>query len=313
MELLHVNASEISAGNNDRKKFDPVKLEELAASIQQNGLAQPPTVVRWNGQYRLVAGERRVRAMRDVLGWETIPVYIQELTEKQQSAIMLAENTARENLNPIEEAMAYRVRLDDGWAIEEVAEAAGRTKYHVENRLCLLQLVPEVQQLIADKHFPIGHGEVMSELDNNRQRIAVRHMRTAASMPLRRFQEIVSQLLEQQMQQNMFDMDALMRQPAELPPPMAHFSGKKAKTGAPMSTDLPPVAYQADDAIADIMERYMASLMASGEEVAAQAVGNLYRTLVAHNWTSVANRIYFPASLSTPPVGDEVHEKKLKA
>ena len=106
-EIANIPVSSIAAGNNDRKEFDPVKLEELAASIAAHGLAQPITVRPLSGLipgFEIVAGERRFRAISRVLQWDTIPAIVRDLDDEAASAIMLAENTGRADLNPIEEA-----------------------------------------------------------------------------------------------------------------------------------------------------------------------------------------------------------------
>lgn len=112
VELVPVE--HIVRGDNDREDFNPTGLLELADSIRANGLAQKPVYrKRADGMYEIVAGERRTRAMRDLLGWRHIPAEVSEdMDDRTASAIMLSENRGRRNLNPIEEARGYAKRLD---------------------------------------------------------------------------------------------------------------------------------------------------------------------------------------------------------
>ena len=115
----------IYAADNDRKSFAQSELVSLAESIRDHGLAQPPTVRPVGSRYEIVAGERRVRAIRDVLGLTSIPVMVRALDDSAAAAIMLAENMHRADLDPIEEASAYAGRMERFEAtVAEVAEVA---------------------------------------------------------------------------------------------------------------------------------------------------------------------------------------------
>jgi ParB family chromosome partitioning protein len=167
--------SHIIAGNNDRKTFDAAKLTELATSIASHGLAQPITVQPCGDHVQIVAGERRFRAIAHILKWETAPCLIRELSDEEASAIMLAENTSRADLNPLEEATAYQERAHRfGWSFDKIALTAGVSAELVKRRISLLTLNDDIQHLVAGGHFPLGHAEALTDLDANRQRIAVR-------------------------------------------------------------------------------------------------------------------------------------------
>lgn len=289
-EITNIPVNEIMAGTNDRKVFCPVKLKELAASIEDNGLAQPITVRRISTDlYQIVAGERRFRAIAEVLKLDTVPAIIRELTDQQASDIMLAENTGREDLNPIEEANAYQTRIQAfEQSPEQIAKIAGVSTQLVKSRVKLLQLNPEIQHLVAHGNFPLGHAEIVAELDNNRQNIAARIYSESNGLPLTTFKGIVSQLLEEQSQDSLFDLgDFWVKQVQEttaLPK-----SGKKAITGAPTRKDLPavPITHKASDRTGALIDRYITELLNSGFEGEAAAVGNLYNALVHGNFTSV--------------------------
>jgi ParB/RepB/Spo0J family partition protein len=280
--------SQIDPGTNDRRSFDPAKLAELAESIRQNGLAQPITVRPLAGRFQIVAGERRFRAVRDLLGWPTIPAIVRVLDDATASAIMLAENLNRVDLNPIEEAQAFDVRIRHlGWTEQQVADAVGISLEIVRRRLSLLALVPDAQFLVAKGHLPIGHAECLVRLDVNRQRIALRTLNDSARLPtLAVWRSFISQLLEEQAQDAMFDLAAFFTeafaQPEDLPR-----RGKRAVVGAPVRHDLPPITVKPTDSTADILDRWIAALLSAGHAVDAATVGTLYTTLVHANFMTV--------------------------
>jgi ParB family transcriptional regulator, chromosome partitioning protein len=140
--------AEIHVANNDRKHFDAKSIEDLAGSIKAHGLAQPITVRRIADGFELVAGERRFRA-HQLLGVATIDAIVRDLSDEGAAGIMLVENTGRVDLSPIEEANAYRRRIDEfGSTPAEVATAAGVSSIRVKYRLDLLNLRPEIQHQV---------------------------------------------------------------------------------------------------------------------------------------------------------------------
>ena len=239
-EIIHIPRLQIEAGKNDRKIFDEAALAHLAASINKHGLLQPPTV-RPIGKtadglplYEIVAGERRIRAL-DVLGWELIPCLVRELSDEEASALMLAENTARVDLDPITEANAYQVRVTRfDWSYDRIAETAGVSVDLVKERLKLLRLVPEVQHFVRTRALPIGHAMAMIDLDANRQRIALRVFNASVSMPLAGFKEVVKRLQEEQDSESQMGLFTLeMQMIEEVKADSAQVTrGKTARTGA---------------------------------------------------------------------------------
>jgi ParB/RepB/Spo0J family partition protein len=278
-----VPAAKIRAGNNDRKHFDPEGLRALAASIASNGLAQPPTIRPVGDEFEIVAGERRVRAMVEFLNWEQIPCLVRELTDEQASAIMLAENTGRADLDPIEEANAYASRIAAyGWTTAKLAEVAGVSEDLVKRRLLLLDLHPDVQQLVAKKHLPLGHAEVMVKLDHYRQLIALRIYREAKAMPLNTYCKVVSDLYGEQAQDGLFDLEAFwMSHAAELA--QTPVRGKKAVVNVPTRADLPQPEMKTSDTTSAVIMRYIMHLDALGFAGEAAAIGTLYRALIHSN------------------------------
>lgn len=279
----------IDPGSNDRRTFDPGKLAELADSIRQNGLAQPITVRPMpGGRFQIVAGERRFRAVAQLLQWPTIPAIVRALDDATASAIMLAENLNRVDLNPIEEAQAFDARIRHlGWSEQQVADAVGITVDLVRRRLSLLELVEDARFLVAKGYLPIGHAECLVRLDPDRQRIALRTLNGAGRLPtLAVWRSFINQLLEEQAQDAMFDLADFFTnafaQPEDLPR-----RGRRAVVGAPVRHDLPPITVRNTDSAADILDRWIAELLQAGRDLDAATVGTLYTALVHANFMTV--------------------------
>ena len=145
-----------------RKTFDADKLEELAASLKRHGVVQP-LLVRRNGlRYTIVAGERRYRAAR-IAGLKTVPVVLTDADDDTLMELSLVENIQRENLNPIEEAAAIRLLMQQhDLTQEEVSERVGKSRPAIANALRLLSLTKPVQQLIKDGKLSAGHGKMLA-------------------------------------------------------------------------------------------------------------------------------------------------------
>jgi ParB family chromosome partitioning protein len=145
-----------------RRRFEPDALRELSESIAQSGVLQP-LVVRESaaGRYTLIAGERRLRASK-LAGLERVPVVLREVTDREAFALALVENLQREDLNPIEEALAYQRLIDDfGATQEEVGQQLGKGRSTVTNALRLLKLNTVVQGLIAEGALSPGHARAV--------------------------------------------------------------------------------------------------------------------------------------------------------
>ena len=310
-EVVKVPVALIKAGSNDRKAFDAGKLKELADSIAAHGLAQPITLRYVEGGYEIVAGERRFRAIAEVLRWGHVPAIVRELSDEEASAIMLVENTSRVDLDPIAEAEAYSVRQERfGWEMAKIAETAGVSVERVRSRLALLGLVDEVKHFVRTGAFPIGHAQALGVLDSNRQRVALKVWSAAKHMPLSRFQEIVTQLHAQQTaesQMSLFDMELVLMQQVESDG--YALRGKKARTGAPTRKDLPkPRTRRKAEPMGDMLERYIVDLLQGGFEAEAAVIGNVYNALVAGNWMNVpANSTLLKMAEDASALGDDTY------
>lgn len=174
-----------------------------------------------------------------------------------------------------------------GWSEQQVADAVGISTELVRRRLSLLELIDDAQFLVAKGHLPIGHAEALVRLDVNRQRIALRTLNESSRLPtLAVWRSFISQLLEEQAQDAMFDLAAFFTeafaQPEELPR-----RGKRAVVGAPVRHDLPPITVKPTDSTADILDRWIGELLAAGKGDDAATVGTLYTTLVHANFMTV--------------------------
>lgn len=279
--IQEIPVTEIRAGNNDRKNFERVSLLELADSIRESGLAQPITVRPIEAGFEIVAGERRFRAISELLKWDTIPAIVRELNDEEASAIMLVENTGRADLNPIEEANAYQERVTRfGWTPEVIAEKAGKSIQTVKSRLALLSLRWDVQELVKMGDLPIGHANLMVALDHNRQGIALRIMETGGNPSIRIFRGIVARLSEEQDQDSLFDLETFyveeMGKLAQDTP-----RGKSAKIDVPTRNDLPKP--QGTGTAAQAIANYIKTLEESGFLTEAATIGTLYASLVKTN------------------------------
>lgn len=144
-----------------RSVFDGVKLEELAKSILANGVVQPVLVRKRDNRYELVAGERRWRAAQ-IAGLIKIPAVVRNVTDDKVLEIALIENIQREDLNPIEEARAYKKLIETlGLTQETVGERVGRDRSYVTNYLRLLKLPEEIQELLQAGRISTGHARTL--------------------------------------------------------------------------------------------------------------------------------------------------------
>ena len=149
-----------------RVRFDEAKLEELAQSIRSNGVVQPLLVRRRGQRYELIAGERRWRAAR-LAGLREVPVVVREVPDEKVLELALIENIQRENLNPIEEAQAYKSLLETiGLTQESLAATVGRDRSYITNYLRLLRLPSDIQVLLQDDRISTGHARTLLGVDD---------------------------------------------------------------------------------------------------------------------------------------------------
>ena len=163
--------------NQPRREFREQQLQELAESIRHDGVIQPLVVRRLETGYQLVAGERRLRAAK-LAGLDKVPVVVQEIADDRLLEIALVENIQREDLHPIELAQAFeRLSADLGLNHEEIGRRTGKDRATITNSIRLLQLPPDLQQLVADRKLSPGHARALLKLKTEEEQ---RNMATQA-------------------------------------------------------------------------------------------------------------------------------------
>lgn len=185
MTLLDTNPSQ------PRKNFAEEELRELAQSIEQNGLVQPVVVRQKADRYELVAGERRFRAFK-LLGKTEIPAVVVEADDETAAKYSLIENLQREDLNPYEEAAAYRSLLDDyNLTQDEVAAQVGKSRSAVANSVRLLDLPEDVTELLIGGEISAGHGRALLMLDDKSKAMELAEKAANGEMTVRQLEEAV--------------------------------------------------------------------------------------------------------------------------
>lgn len=180
-----------------RRDFKEEDLKELAESLKNNGLIQPPTVRRLpSGKFELIAGERRLRAAQ-FAGWTKIQVLVKDVDEETAAVMTTTENLQREDLNPIEEAMSYRI-LQDKFDLTqaEVAERVGKGRATVANATRLLELPEEVKGLVANNLLSVGHAKVLLSLDNEKDRTILARDCVSEQLTVRALEKKIQRLHE---------------------------------------------------------------------------------------------------------------------
>jgi ParB/RepB/Spo0J family partition protein len=178
-QVIEVPVSAIHAGQNDRTEFNEEALRGLADSIAEQGLKQPILLRPAAEGFEIVAGERRFRACR-LLGRETVPAFVEPLSDEAAATLMLAENVARQDLNAVDEAKAYSRRMSlYGWSEEECAKRGGVSTKRVRDRLKLLGLRADLQALVVQGILPLRYAQILgsSDLDHPMQMVAFGKLR----------------------------------------------------------------------------------------------------------------------------------------
>ena len=194
-ESLEISVNSIEPSSmQPRTRFDESKLQELAKSITANGVVQPLLVRKKGTGYELIAGERRLRAAQ-LAGLSHVPVVVRQVPDEKVLELALIENIQREDLNPIEEAHAYRKLIDTiGITQESLADRIGRDRSYITNYLRLLRLPTDIQRLIEDGKLSTGHARaLLGTSDNDIQRRIARKI-IERGLSVRETERIVREL-----------------------------------------------------------------------------------------------------------------------
>ena len=178
-----------------RKTFDKDALEELARSIEENGLLQPILVREYgNGRYQIIAGERRFRASK-IAGLSEIPAIILDRDDRKVAEISLIENIQRQDLNPIEEAMAFKALANDyGLTQEELSERVGKSRSAIANSTRLLDLPAPVLEMVASGELSAGHGRTLLGVKNSDNLILLAKRTVELDLSVRQLEEEVKRI-----------------------------------------------------------------------------------------------------------------------
>ena len=185
-----------------RKNFDEDALQELSESIKQFGLIQPIVVKKQENYYEIVAGERRWRAAR-IAGLKEVPVIIKEYDERESMEIAIVENLQREDLNPIEEAQAYRRLIEEfGLKQDEAAQRVSKSRTAVTNAMRLLKLDERVQQMVIDDMISGGHARTLLSIEDKDEQYTMAMLVFDNKMSVRETEKLVRSYLKKEEEQN---------------------------------------------------------------------------------------------------------------
>ncbi len=189
--ILNINEIEPNR-NQPRKVFDESALEDLAKSIEQNGIIQPILVRPMSdGSYQLIAGERRWRAAR-MVGLHEVPVTIREMSDEEASVFALIENLQREDLNSVEEAEGLKSLIETyGFTQEEVADRVGKSRTAVTNTLRLLKLPSPVLKILSEGKITAGHARALLGLDDGKEMLRIAEATIAQDLSVRQVEKMV--------------------------------------------------------------------------------------------------------------------------
>mgnify|MGYP002544478026 CR=1 FL=1 len=192
---IKVNINSVEPNREQpRKAFEEDSLEELAESIREYGILQPLLVQKRDGYYEIIAGERRWRAAKKA-GLKEVPVIIRDYTDEEMMEIALIENLQREDLNPIEEAQAYK-RLINDYKLkqDEIAEKVSKSRVAITNSMRLLKLSEKVQDMIVDEMISSGHGRALLALNDKKMQEELANRIFDEKLSVRETEQIVKAL-----------------------------------------------------------------------------------------------------------------------
>lgn len=191
--VLEIDIGDLEPNTHQpRAEFDPDAVQELADSIREKGVIQPVVARRYGSRYQLIAGERRLRAAKKA-GLATVPAILLEVgSDQEMMEISLIENVQREDLNPIEEARAYRALMETCFLTqEEVARKVGKNRSTVTNTLRLLHLSEEVRNALKDNQISMGHARALLGLADDRLQVNLCRKVIADGLSVRQVENLV--------------------------------------------------------------------------------------------------------------------------
>jgi len=194
-----ISVSEIEANpKQPRHDFDEQSLQELAASVKRHDIIQPITVSKLaSGRYRLVSGERRLRAAK-MAGLKDIPAYVRQANDQQLLELALLENLQREDLNAMEISLSYKRMMDElTLTQEQVAETMGKDRSTVTNYIRLLKLPPDIQVAVRSGELSMGHARALINVDTVDKQLYIFHEIKNKALSVRQTEALVRNLYKQ--------------------------------------------------------------------------------------------------------------------
>ena len=186
-------SSIIANEKQPRKNFDEEELTQLTESVKQYGVLQPLLVKKEGDKYRIIAGERRYRAAKEA-GLKEIPVVVRDYTSQQAAEVSIIENVQRADLNPMEEAMAYQMLIDDyGLKQEEIAGKVSKNRTTITNALRLLKLSDKVRLMVAQGSLSAGHARTLVPVEEEELQYALAKEVVEKQLSVRETERLVKQ------------------------------------------------------------------------------------------------------------------------
>lgn len=190
--MQQIDVSRISPNpSQPRRRFDPERLAELAASIRTSGVIQPVVVrSRGDGNYELIAGERRWRAAQQA-GLTRIPAIVRDAEDAAAQEIALVENLQREDLGPLDRALGYQGYIERfGVTTEQLAQRLGESRANISNYLRLLRLPPEIREMIQAGQLEMGQARAVAGIDNPQRQLAVARLAARRNLSVRQVESL---------------------------------------------------------------------------------------------------------------------------
>lgn len=231
-EIVQIKITDIRSNPyQPRKIFDEEALNELASSIKEHGIVQPIIVKKSIKGYELVAGERRTKAAK-IAGLETVPAIVKDFDDEEMMEIALIENIQRENLNPIEEAMAYdSILRSSNITQEELAKKFGKSRSYITNSLGLLRLPDDTKKYVEDNKLSMSHARALSKLEDNNQINRLANKIVTEGLNVRAIENITRDIHEQEEKKNLQNDDNFFKQYDTINPNHIYEDAMREKLG----------------------------------------------------------------------------------
>ena len=231
-EIIQIKITDIRSNPyQPRKIFDEEALNELASSIKEHGIVQPIIVKKSIKGYELVAGERRTKAAK-IAGLETVPAIVKDFDDEEMMEIALIENIQRENLNPIEEAMAYdSILRSSNITQDELAKKFGKSRSYITNSLGLLRLPDDTKKYVEDNKLSMSHARALSKLEDNNQINRLANKIVTEGLNVRTIENITRDIHEQEEKKAIQSDDNIFKQYDTINPSRIYEDAMREKLG----------------------------------------------------------------------------------